>query len=125
MNAPQEFNKPGLKGFARIVAATGNSIKGLKRALRSEAALRQELMLVVIAIPLALWLTADKVERSLLIASVVLVFIVELLNTAVECAIDRIGPEYHELSGLAKDVGSAAVLVSLLLVAFVWIMILV
>lgn len=102
-----------------------NSARGLRGAWRSEEAVRQEILLLALAAPAAFWFTGDPVERVLLVASVVLVLLVELLNTAVEHTVDRIGPEYHELSGLAKDIGSAAVLVSLCLAAFVWVVILV
>ncbi len=114
------MDKSANKGFMRLRRATRNSLVGLLAAWRSEAAVRQEMLLLALAVPAALWLTGDAVERVLLIASVVLVLIVELLNTAVEYAIDRIVPERHELSGKAKDIGSAAVMVSLLLAGFVW-----
>ncbi|GJL81527.1 MAG: diacylglycerol kinase [marine bacterium B5-7] len=110
-------------GVKRLVNATVNSANGIRRAFSSEQAVRQEIYLAVVAIPLAFFLTADTVERVLLVVSVILVLLVELLNTAVEYTVDRIGPEYHELSGIAKDIGSAAVLISLCLAAFVWIMI--
>ncbi len=108
----------------RLYLAALNSVNGLRGAWRSQEAVRQEIGLIAVAVPAAFWLTGDAVERVLLVASVVLVLLVELLNTAVEFTVDRIGPEYHELSGLAKDVGSAAVLVSLCLAAFVWLSIL-
>ncbi len=106
------------------MSATRNSWNGLRAAWSGEAAFRQELLLLLVAIPLALWLTPDAVERVILVSSVVLVILVELLNSAVEAVVDRIGKEYHELSGRAKDIGSAAVMVSLLLAAFVWLAIL-
>jgi diacylglycerol kinase (ATP) len=112
--------RPGNTGIRRIVNATSFSLSGLRAALRTEAAFRQECALAVVLIPLAFWLGRDGVERSLLIASCVLVLIVELMNTAVECVVDRIGTEHHELSGRAKDVGSAAVLLSLILTAIIW-----
>ncbi len=118
------MEKSANKGLMRLQRATRNSLAGLLAAWRSEAAVRQEMVLLAVAAPAALWLTGDAVERVLLIASVVLVLIVELLNTAVEYAIDRIGPERHELSGKAKDIGSAAVMVTLLLAAFVWVAVL-
>ncbi len=118
------MDKTNNKGFMRLVRATRNSLVGLGAAWRSEAAVRQEIALLAVAVPAAFWLTGDAVERVLLVASVVLVLIVELLNTAVECAIDRIGPERHDLSGKAKDIGSTAVMVSLLLAGLVWAMIL-
>jgi len=106
--------------IARISRAGAYSAKGFKAALENEAAFRQELILFVVLAPLGWWLGADGVERSLLVGSLVLVLIVELLNSSVESTVNRIGQEHHELSGRAKDMGSAAVLLSLLLVVFVW-----
>ncbi|MCP5328521.1 MAG: diacylglycerol kinase [Sinobacteraceae bacterium] len=100
--------------------ACGNSWQGLAGAWREEAAFRQELALAALVIPLGLWLGRSGVERALLIAPMVLLLIVELLNSAVEAVVDRIGLERHPLSGLAKDLGSAAVLLSLILLAAVW-----
>lgn len=114
----------GATGLRRLYFATVNSANGLREAWRSEEAVRQEIVLLAAAVPAAFWVTGDTVERVLLVASVVLVLLVELLNTAVEFTVDRIGLEHHELSGLAKDIGSAAVLISLFLAAFVWAMIL-
>lgn len=107
-------------GLARIARATGYSFKGLKAAFAGEEAFRQELLIVAVLSPLALWLGRTAVERALLIGSLLLLLIVELLNSAVEAAIDRIGPERHELSGRAKDMGSAAVFVALVLTGTVW-----
>ena len=87
---------------------------------RGEAAFRQELALVAVLLPLGLWLGETRVERALLAVSPLLILVVELLNTAIESAIDRIGPEYHELSGRAKDIGSAAVFVTLCAVGLLW-----
>jgi diacylglycerol kinase (ATP) len=106
-------------GLARIIHATGYSINGLKIGMR-EPAFRQEVMLACLLIPAAIWLGRNWLETSFLIATLVLVMITELLNTAVERSIDRIGPEWHELSKTAKDLGSAAVLLSLILCAGVW-----
>ena len=119
--------EPGqrLTGIARLWRAFVNSCNGFSDAIKEETAVQQECLLLLVAIPAAFWLTGDTIERVLLVSSVVLVLIVELLNTGIEAAIDRIGTEYHELSGKAKDVGSAAVLVALCLAAVVWIMILV
>ena len=100
--------------------ATINSINGLTEAWKSEQAVRQEIMLIAGGVPLAFYLTSSNVERAILIISLVIVLIVELLNTAIECAIDRIGLEHHPLSGLAKDVSSAAVLISVILLVTVW-----
>lgn len=99
--------------------ATGYSLAGL-RAGWNETAFRQESVAAVLMLPLAWWLGRTWVETALLAGSVILVLVVELLNTAVEAAIDRIGPEWHALSKRAKDMGSAAVLLSLLLTAGIW-----
>ena len=96
------------------------AFNGVRAALRHEAAFRQEALLAAVFIPIALWLEVAPVERVLLIGATVLVLLMELLNSAVEATVDRIGPEHHELSGRAKDMGSAAVLVSLLLWSYVW-----
>ena len=112
------------RGFTRLFQAFGASRKGLIGAFREEAAFRQELALAVVAVPLGLWLGHSGVERALLVAPVLLVLIVELLNSAIEAVVDRVSPERHELAGLAKDVGSAAVLLSLLLCALVWVLVL-
>ncbi|WP_176223473.1 diacylglycerol kinase [Lonsdalea britannica] len=107
-------------GITRLVKATGYSLQGLKQAWRHEAAFRQETILTLAGIIIACWLPVSILERLLLIGSVVLIVIVELLNSAIEAVVDRIGPEYHELAGRAKDLGSAAVLVACLLAAVVW-----
>lgn len=111
-------NKP--TGLMRIWRAFGYSMSGFKGAYRDEAAFRQEVLLAVILIPLGIWLGKNGIERALLIGSVLLVLIVELLNSGIEAVVDRFGGEHHELSGLAKDMGSAAVFVSLILVAATW-----
>lgn len=113
------------KGLSRIFKATIYSYRGLVSAWRHEAAFRQELVSAAILIPLAFWLSVSKVERVAMIGTVVLVLIVELMNSAVEAAVDRVGLERHELAGRAKDMGSAAVLLSLIFWAYVWISILV
>ena len=107
------------RGINRILHAGGYSIQGL-RAGWGETAFRQEAILAMMLVPLAFWLGRSWVETALLAGTVLLVMIVELLNTSVESAIDRIGPEWHDLSKRAKDMGSAAVLLSLLLCAGVW-----
>lgn len=112
--------KPGKTGLARIIAATGYSLQGLKSAYRHEAAFRQECWLVAVLLPVALIWSPGLVETILLIGSLMLVPIVELLNSAIEAVVDRIGPEHHELSGRAKDIGSAAVLLTLLLMGLTW-----
>jgi diacylglycerol kinase (ATP) len=109
-----------LTGMARILAAFFNSMKGFKASWMHEEAFRQEVYLFAVAAPLALWLGENGIEKALLLGSVLLVLIVELLNTGIEIVVDRISFERHELSGRAKDVGSAAVLLSLLLAGVVW-----
>ncbi|MFZ4702417.1 MAG: diacylglycerol kinase [Candidatus Methylumidiphilus sp.] len=113
-----------LKGAARIHAAFLNSMKGFKATWAHEEAFRQEALLCIVATPLGLWLGQTGVEKALLLGSLLLVLIVELLNTGIEIVIDRISFERHELSGRAKDVGSAAVLTSLLLAGVVWALVL-
>ena len=117
---PAESPFKGKTGVVRIVHAFFNSCAGLADAFRHESAFRQEILLAAILIPASFWLQVGAVERALLIASVLLVLIVELLNTGVEVAIDRISYEHHSLSKRAKDIGSAAVLVALVLMVVVW-----
>jgi len=112
--------KSGNTGLKRIIKATGYSIKGLKAAFRYEAAIRQELVLLCVAIIALIWLNFSVIENILLLGVVVLVLIVELINSAIEAVVDRVGIEHHELSGRAKDIGSAAVLVALLFAVFTW-----
>ncbi|HHE6470179.1 TPA: diacylglycerol kinase [Providencia rettgeri] len=109
-----------VKGFTRVIKAAGYSLKGLKAAWVNEAAFRQESVAAIIAIFIAFYLDISYIDRILLVSSVVLVAIVELLNSAIEAVVDRIGSEYHELSGRAKDIGSAAVFVSIGLALFIW-----
>lgn len=108
-------------GFTRIIKAAGYSWKGFKAAWRNEAAFRQEGIAAVVAIIIACWLDVNTVTRVMLIGSVVLVMIVEIINSAIEAVVDRIGSDFHELSGRAKDMGSAAVLLSIFLAIFVWV----
>lgn len=108
------------KGLKRLINAVYFSIAGFKATWRHEEAFRQEVLLLLVSTPLAFWLGQSTVEKLLLIGSVVLVLLVELLNSAVEAAIDRIGFERHELSGRAKDIGSAAVMLSLIWAAATW-----
>lgn len=110
----------GVGGIKRIVLATGYSAKGLRAAFLHEAAFRQEVLLACVLVPLACWLDVSALERLLMISSLLVVLIVELLNSAIEAVVDRIGPERHDLSGRAKDFGSAAVMLTLLLVVCVW-----
>jgi diacylglycerol kinase (ATP) len=110
----------GVNGLTRIIRACGYSTAGLKAAFINEQAFRQELYALIILIPLGLWLGESGVERALLVGSLLLVPIVELLNSAIEAVVDRFGGEQHELSGRAKDIGSAAVFLSILLACTVW-----
>jgi diacylglycerol kinase (ATP) len=112
--------RPKLAGMRRLVLAFVNSWQGFKGAFRSEAAFRQEVALALVLLPLGVWLGKTPIEKALLVSSVLLVLIVELLNTGIETVVDRIGLERHELSGLAKDVGSTAVLLSFGVLAVIW-----
>lgn len=112
--------KSNRRGLGRLVAATGFSIAGFRSAWRGEEAFRQEVVLAVLLLPAALWLGQTMLQRALLVGSCLVVLVVELLNSAVEAVVDRIGDAPHELSGKAKDMGSAAVLLSLALVAIIW-----
>jgi len=114
------MDRPKLSGMRRLFLAFVNSWKGFKGAFKFEAAFRQEVALAVVLLPLGVWLGKSGVERALLLGSVILVLIVELLNTGIETVVDRIGYERHELSGLAKDVGSTAVLLAFALLGIVW-----
>lgn len=107
-------------GIARLISAFGFSIKGLKSTYATEAAFRQEVWLAVVLLPLAFVIGSSAIETAILISTVLLLLIVELLNSAIEKVVDRIGSEFHELSGAAKDAGSAAVLLTVGLVVVVW-----
>ena len=107
-------------GLKRLILASGHSWRGFVGAFRAEAAFRQELALLIVLLPLGVWLGRTGIERALLVGALLLVLMVELLNGGIEAVVDRIGLERHELSGLAKDMGSAAVLVSLINVAVIW-----
>jgi len=118
---PEDVNpQKSRKGLSRIFHASGYSIEGLIAGW-GETAFRQEAILACFLLPAAFWLGQTWVEVSILCASVVFVMVVELLNTGIETAIDRIGPEWHQLSKRAKDMGSAAVLLSLLLCLGIWV----
>ena len=110
----------GRTGLGRVIRATGNSIDGLAAAYRNESAFRQEFWAAVMLLPLALWVGNGWVETALLMSTVVLVLIVELLNSGIEAAIDRVSLELHDLSKRAKDLASAAVFLSLVLCGGVW-----
>ena len=113
----------GKTGLRRLLAATRYSLNGLAAAL-GEPAFRQELLLAAVLIPAGLFFGGSGVERALLVGSVLLVLVVELLNSAIESAVDRISAEMHELSGRAKDLGSAAVMLSLVNLALTWVLVL-
>lgn len=114
------MSKPGKTGVARVIDAFGYSMKGFAAVWKYEAAFRQEVGLAIVLIPSAFWLGQTHIERILLIASVFWVLMAELANSSVEAVVDRTGSERHELSGRAKDIGSALVFVSLVLLAIVW-----
>ena len=111
-------------GMGRLLRAFHSSIKGFIGCFREEQAFRQELALACVLLPLALWLGHNGVERALLAGTVLLVLIVELFNSAIEATVDRIGLERNALSGLAKDIGSAAVLMSFILLGVTWFLVL-
>ena len=115
--------KPGATGLKRVVDATGYTIKGLRAAWQLESAFRQETALAVIFAPAAFWLGRSLSETAMLLATLAFVLTTELLNSAVEAIVDRASPELHELAGRAKDMGSAAVFVSLSTVVIVWTMV--
>ena len=107
-------------GLTRIIKAAGYSWKGFRAAWANEAAFRQEGVTAIVAVIIACFLDVDAITRVLLIGSVLLVMIVEILNSAIEAVVDRIGSEFHELSGRAKDMGSAAVLLSIITAVITW-----
>jgi diacylglycerol kinase (ATP) len=113
------------RGWRRVVNAFGVSINGLKACYKLEEAFRQELLVIIPLTPVAVWLGGTPTERALLVGSLLIVPIVELLNSAIEANVDRIGYERHELSGRAKDIASAAVLLSIVFAAVTWTLILV
>lgn len=113
------------RGLKRLVNAFGYSMAGFRACYRHEEAFRQEVYASLVAIPAGLWLGNTGVERALLVGSWLIVPIVELLNSAIEAIVDRIGPERHELSGRAKDIASAAVLLSLVFAFTVWALVLI
>lgn len=112
------------KGLRRLINAQRWTVLGFRSTYKHEEAFRQEVWLCLVMIPLGLWLGETGVERALLVGPLLLVLIVELMNSAIESVVDRIGTEHHKLSGRAKDQGSAAVFVSLMLVALCWVLVL-
>ena len=121
---PGESPFKGKTGLQRLINATRYSLEGFAAAIRHEDAFRQELILAALLVPLGLWLGNDGVERALMVGSVLLVLVVELLNSAVEATVDRVSLEDHQLAKRAKDIGSAAVMVSLATVGVVWLLVL-
>jgi diacylglycerol kinase (ATP) len=122
---PSFSGKPTPKtGLKRFAPAIRHSISGLKSTVKTESAFRQEICGFMLLAPVAVWLGESSIERVLLIAPLFIVLIVELLNSALESAVDRWGNEYNDFTKAAKDAGSAAVFLSLLLVVFVWVMLL-
>jgi diacylglycerol kinase (ATP) len=115
---------PGNTGLRRLIRAAGFSLQGLAATFRHETAFKQEVALTVVLVPLALWLGDTGLEQALLVAVWMLVLLFELINSAIEAVVDRIGPEQHELSGRAKDIGSAAVLVAIINAIIVWLLVL-
>lgn len=119
------MTKTSATGIRRIINATGYSWLGLKAAYKHESAFRQELWLAVFMIPLGYYLGQDWTDKAALICSVLFVLIVELLNSGIEAVVDRVGDEPHKLSGRAKDMGSAAVLIALIITAMIWVAVLI
>ena len=115
----------GNTGIRRILKATVYSWQGLKASYQNEEAFRQELMLAIVMIPLGFYLGNTVIEKLLLILSVLLLLLVEVLNSAIEAVVDRFGGEMHELSGRAKDMGSAAVFIAIAMMLLTWTLILI
>jgi len=116
----QEINKPNGSGLNRVIKATRCSILGLKAAYKHESAFRQELLLCLFLLPVSLLVATSGLQLALLISSLLLLLLVEVINSAIEAIVDRIGIEHHELSGRAKDLGSAAVMLALFIAGIVW-----
>ncbi len=118
--AGSRASKPGKTGLTRLIQATGNSISGIKACWQNEAAFRQDVGLSLILFPLSFFVAESTTQWLVLITPLMLLLIVELLNSAVEATVDRIGHEHHEMSGRAKDLASAAVMLCLFLIATTW-----
>ncbi len=114
----------GNKGFTRIIKASQYSWQGLRAAYKHEEAFRQEVWASLILLPLGFWLGQNGVEKALLVGTVLLLPLVEILNSSIEATVDRIGEEHHELAGRAKDMGSAAVAIAIVIIIVVWILVL-
>ncbi len=115
----------GNSGFTRLIKASQYSWQGMRAAYRNEAAFRQELWASLVLIPAGIWLGQNGVEKALLVGTVILLPLVEILNSSIEAVVDRIGDEQHELAGRAKDMGSAAVAIAIILLLVVWFLVLV
>ncbi len=109
-----------IKGVKRLIKAAEYSWNGFCAAFRHEASVRLEVLAIIVLFPIGIWLGENGAERALLVGSVIMVFLVELINSAIEAVVDRFGGEIHELSGRAKDIGSAAVAVAIMMVIMVW-----
>ena len=120
MSSITESPFKGKTGLRRLINAVGYSLEGFKAAFKHEDAFRQEVFLAIVLIPLAFYLGQTSIEKALMIASVLLVLIVELLNSAIEAAVDHTSTEHHALAKRAKDIGSAAVFFALMIVLVVW-----
>lgn len=116
----EQMQNKSPQGLKRIIKAGKYSCQGLKAAFKNEAAFREEVLLSIVMIPAAFWFDVSQVERMLMVCTILLVLLVELLNSAIEAVVDRIGPEHHQLAGRAKDMGSAAVLIAMILCGYVW-----
>ena len=114
------MGKTNATGLTRIINAAGYSWKGLTAAYKHEAAFRQELWLAIILIPTGIYLGETWIDKAILVCSLLFVLVVELLNSGLEAIVDRVSDEHHELSGRAKDMGSAAVLIALIITGFIW-----
>ena len=114
------MGKPGATGLTRIFNAAGYSWLGLKAPYKHESAFRQQLWLAIFMIPLGAYIDETLTTKAILVTSVLFVLVVELLNSSIEAIVDRVGNEPHELSGRAKDMGSAAVMISLVMTALIW-----
>lgn len=114
------MNPHKTSGFRRLVKALGYSLSGLLLALQNEAAFRQEVILAIVLVPVAFMLPVDVTQRVLLVASVMLVLVVEMLNSAIEATVDRVSLDIHPLAKRAKDMGSAAVLLALINTMLIW-----
>ncbi|QMV16337.1 diacylglycerol kinase [Vibrio spartinae] len=121
MSTNSAYNKPGNKGLIRIVKAIGYSFKGLKSAFFYESAFRQEIAITLLLTPVLLLSETSFVEKVILAGTLVNLLVVELINSAIEATVDRIGSDFNELSGRAKDIGSAAVFLSLCFASITWI----